>query len=127
MGIEAKIINKLDKDNVCVEIKSEKYSKPKYYKVSEKNADSFINEYKKNDKKTSIIANTTFVSSVFAGVIIAGLATKNLKNKLLKWIIGSAGGVIGATLSIIGTGNYIESSKDKLLKEQKVKELNYNA
>ncbi len=127
MSVDVKILNKLDNNSVQVEINSEKNSKPKYYKVPEKNVDSFISEYKKNDKKTSIIANTAFVSSVFAGVILASLATKKLKNSVLKWIIGTAGGIAGAVLSILGTSNYIDKSKNKLLKTQNVQEINYHA
>ena len=127
MSVDVKILNKLDNNSVQVEINSEKNSKPKYYKVPEKNVDSFISEYKKNDKKTSIIANTAFVSSVFAGVILASLATKKLKNSVLKWIIGTAGGIAGAVLSILGTSNYIDKSKNNLLKTQNVQEINYHA
>ena len=127
MAIEVKVLNKLDNRNVLIEINSDKNSKPKYYKVPENNTDTFINEYKRNDKKTSIVANIAFVTSVFAGVIAASLATKKLKSTLFKWLIGTAGGVAGATLSIIGTSEYIEKSKNKLLKEQNAKEINYNA
>ena len=127
MGIDVKVLNKLDKNNVVIEVDSDKNRKPKFYKVPENNADTFVNEYKKNDKKTSIVANTAFVSAVFAGVMLASLATKKLKNTVLKWIIGTAGGIAGAILSIFGTSEYIDKSKNKLLKEQNAQEINYNA
>lgn len=127
MSVEIKVLNKLDNQNVQVEIKSEKSDKRLYYKVPQKNLDTFINEYKKNDKKTSIIANTAFVSSIFASVIIASLATKKLASNVLKWIIGSAAGIAGATLSILGTSNYIDSNNKKLLQKHNALELNYKA
>lgn len=127
MSVDIKILNKLDNKNVCVEVSSEKNNRAKYYKVPERNTDLFINEYKKNDKKTSIIANTAFVSSVFAGVILASLATKKLKNNIAKWLIGTAGGIAGATLSIIGMSEYIDKSKNKLLKAHNAQEINYTA
>lgn len=127
MSVDVKILNKLDNKSVCVEVNSEKNNKTKYYRVPEKNTNSFINEYKKNDKKTSIIANTAFVSSVFAGVILASLATKKLKNNIVKWLIGTAGGIAGATLSIIGMSEYIDKSKNKLLKAHNAQEINYTA
>ena len=126
MSIDVNVLNKFD-NNVLVEINSEKNSKPKFYKVPEQNLDNFINGYKKNDKKTSIVANTAFVTSVFAGVIAASLATKKLKSKVAKWLIGSAGGVAGAVLSILGTSEYIDKSKNKLLKAHNVQEINYHA
>ncbi len=124
MSIDVKVLNKPDNNHVILEINSEKNSKPKYYKVPANSADNFINEYKKNDKKTSIIANTAFVSAVFAGVMLASLATKKLTGTVMKWLIGTAGGIAGAVLSILGTSKYIEKSKNKLLKEQNVQEIN---
>ena len=127
MSVDVKILNKLDNKSVCIEVNSEKNNKTKYYRVPEKNTNSFINEYKKNDKKTSIIANTAFVSSVFAGVILANLATKKLKNNIVKWLIGTAGGIVGATLSIIGMSEYIDKSKNRILKAHNAQEINYTA
>ncbi len=127
MSLDIKVINRLDDKNVQVEVSSDKNHNTKYYKVPEQNVDSFVNEYKKNDKKNSIIANTAFVSSVFAGVILASLATKKLKNTVLKWIIGTAGGIAGAVLSVFGTSEYIDKSKNKMLKAQNAQEINYQA
>lgn len=127
MGVDIKILNKLDKNNVCIEVNSEKNNKTKYYRVPQKNVNIFIDEYKKNDKKTSIIANTAFVSSVFAGVILTSLATKKLKNNIVKWLIGTAGGIVGATLSIIGMSEYIDKNKNKLLEAYDAQEINYTA
>ncbi len=127
MSVDAKILNKIDSNNVQIEIKTGKNANSKYYKVPNQNIDSFINAYKKNDKRTSIIANTAFVSSVFAGVILVSLATKKIKNKILRGILGTIGGVAGAALSVIGTSKYLESSNKKMLKSQNAQEINYHA
>ena len=76
MGIDIKITNKLDNNCVQVEVNSNKGGQSKYFKVPVDKADSFITNYKKNDKNTSFITNTAFVSSIFGGVLLSSLATK---------------------------------------------------
>ena len=76
MGIDIKITNKLDNNCVQVEVNSNKGGQSKYFKVPVDKADSFIANYKKNDKNTSFITNTAFVSSIFGGVLLSSLATK---------------------------------------------------
>lgn len=127
MSVEIKVVNKLDNQNVQVAVNSTKSNKRLYYKVPQKNLDTFVDEYKNNDKKSSLIANTAFVSSIFGAVILASLATKKLKSNVLKWIIGSSAGIAGATLSIIGTSNYIDNKNKKLLQKYNAQEINYNA
>lgn len=118
---------KLEQQNVQVQIRSGNNSKPKYFNVPKNQADAFTTEYKKNTKKNSIIVNTTFVSSIFGAVIIANRATKKLSNSVLKWIIGCAAGIAGATISIIGTSNYIDNKNNKILQKYNAQEINYNA
>lgn len=50
MGIDIKITNKLDNNCVQVEVNSNKGGQSKYFKVPVDKADSFIANYKKNDK-----------------------------------------------------------------------------
>ena len=56
MAIDAKITNRLNNNNVQVEISS-KDSQKRFFAVPENKADSFIKNYTKLDKKHSIIAN----------------------------------------------------------------------
>lgn len=81
MGIDIKITNKLDNNCVQVEVNSNKGGQSKYFKVPVDKADSFIANYKKNDKNTSFITNTAFVSSIFGGVLLSSLATKKVYKK----------------------------------------------
>ena len=59
MGIDIKITNKLDNNCVQVEVNSNKGGQSKYFKVPVDKADSFIANYKKNDKNLYIIIYTS--------------------------------------------------------------------
>ena len=122
MGIDIKITNKLDNNCVQVEVNSNKGGQSKYFKVPVDKADSFITNYKKNDKNTSFITNTAFVSS------ISSLATKKfIKSGTLRWIINTLAGIAGATGSVVASSNYIESRNNKLLKQHNAQQIYYQA
>ena len=128
MGIDIKITNKLDNNCVQVEVNSNKGGQSKYFKVPVDKADSFIANYKKNDKNTSFITNTAFVSSIFGGVLLSSLATKKfIKSGFLRWIINTLAGIAGATSSVVASSNYIESRNNKLLKQHNAQQIYYQA
>lgn len=128
MGIDIKITNKLDNNCVQVEVNSNKGGQSKYFKVPVDKADSFIANYKKNDKNTSFITNTAFVSSIFGGVLLSSLATKKfIKSGTLRWIINTLAGIASATGSVVASSNYIESRNNKLLKQHNAQQIYYQA
>ena len=121
MGIDIKITNKLDNNCVQVEVNSNKGGQSKYFKVP-------VDNYKKNDKNTSFITNTAFVSSIFGGVLLSSLATKKfIKSGTLRWIINTLAGIAGATGSVVASSNYIESRNNKLLKQHNAQQIYYQA
>ena len=128
MSIEARILGKLDATNVQIEINSSKgSSKPNYYNVPENKAEAFIADYEKAVKRNTVISNVGFVSSVLGGVILASVATRNLKNTALKWIINSAAGIAGAAASIVGCSSYLTKSHEACLKKHNAEQIFYDA
>lgn len=124
MGVNTEITRQLDKNYVQVDVSSKK-SPTRYFKVPAQNADKFASQYKKQDKKISIFTNTLFGGSLIAGVIIAYKLTEKIKNGALRFAIGTAGGIAGATASLFASTKYIESRQDKLLKNFGAKEIFY--
>lgn len=128
MSIEANIIGKIDSNNVQVAINSSKNSaKPNYYKVSEREADAFIADYDKTVKRNTILSNVCFGSSIFAGILLAGQLTKNIKNSALKWGINVASGIACAIGSVAGCGAYFSKSHEACLKRHNAEQLHYDA
>lgn len=125
MGIEAKITSRLDYNNVQIEISSRKGENKRFFAVPENKADSFIKNYKKLDKKNSLVANSAFMGGIFAGILAASTATRKIKHTALRWGLNLAGGIIGAGASIVGTSKYMLNQQDKLLAANQAKELIY--
>lgn len=123
MGLETKITNRLNNNNVQVEISNPKTETKKYFSVPENKADEFITSYKKNNKNVSVFTNTIFVSSILAGVLLVSACTRNIKSKALKWILNTTGGIVGAVCSFSGSDKYIQKKQDKLLKEYQAQEI----
>ena len=124
MAIDAKITNRLNNNNVQVEISS-KDSQKRFFAVPENKADSFIKNYTKLDKKHSIIANGAFMGGIFAGILAAGIATRKIKSTAIRWGLNLTAGMIGAGASIYGTSAYMVKEQDKLFNTHQAKELSY--
>ncbi len=123
MGLDAKITNRLDNNNVQVEISNKKNEFKKSFSVPENKADSFIASYKKNNRNVSIISNTAFVASILGGVLLISACTHKLKSTALKWILNTCGGIAGSICAFIGTDKYIESKEKQLLNNHQAKEI----
>ena len=126
MSVDAKITRAIDNNTVQVDISS-KNSRTRYYQVPKNNADNFIKSYTKNEKKMSWITNTAFGASIIVGVFGANALTKKMNNKLLKFVLNTASGVGCAIASMYGSGKYIESEKNKILEQNRAKELFFEA
>lgn len=87
---------------------------PRYYKVHPDKADSFQNEYIKNQKKSSWITNGLMLAGIIKLIIPTYLLTKKIQNNTLKTLIGIGAGLVGG---FIGTkvGNKIEAKKHSAL------------
>ncbi len=126
MSVDAKISRVIDNNNVQVDISS-KNARTRYYQVPKNNADNFIKQYKKQDKKASWITNTAFGASILVGVFGANALTKKMNNKLLKFVLNTAAGVGCAIAAMFGSGKYIESEKNKILEQNRAKEIFFEA
>lgn len=123
MGLDARITNRLDNNNVQIEISNKKNEFKKSFSVPENKADSFIASYKKNNRNVSIISNIAFVASILGGVLLASACTHKLESKALKWILNTCGGIVGSIGAFVGTDKYIESKEKQLLNGHQAKEI----
>jgi len=125
MSIDAKITGKIDNNNVQVQISTARAENKRFYAVPENKADTFIKNYKKVDKRNSIVANGGLFAGIFAGILAANAVTRTLKSTALKWILNMTAGIIGAGLSIVGSSKYMSNQYNKLLQAHNAKEITY--
>lgn len=123
MGLEANVINRLDNNNVLVEISNTKTDFKKHFSVPEDKADTFVASYKKDNRNVSIISNTLFAASCVAGVMLTNVFTRKLDSKPLRWFLALAGGAAASVGSFIGTDKYIEAKQKKLLNNFQAQEI----
>lgn len=124
MSLDAKITKQLDSNYVQVDITSKK--EPfKYYKVPKQNADSFVKNYKQQNKQNTYILNGGFALSIFGGVLLAGMLCKNIKNKMTKYLMQTLGGVAASTAVLYGSQDYIDKKEQKLIQKFKAQEIYY--
>lgn len=124
MSLDAKITTQLDSNFVQVDITSKK-EPLKYYKVPKQNADSFVNNYKKQNKQNTYILNGGFVLSIFGGVLLAGMLCKNVKSKIAQYLIKTVGGVTASTSVLFASQNYIDKKEQKLVQKFNAQEIYY--
>ena len=96
---------------------------PRCYKVPQDKTDSFQQEYKKNQKKSSWITNGLMLFGIIKLIIPVYFLTRKLQNNTLKTIIGVSAGLVGG---FIGTkiGNKIEAKNHtSLLKKYRATEI----
>lgn len=126
MSVDAKISRAIDNNSVQVDISS-KNSRTRFYQVPKNNADNFIKQYKKQDKKASLITNTAFGAAILVGVFGANALTKKMNNKLLKFVLNTAAGVGCAIAAIFGSGKYIQNQQNKIIEQNRAKEIFFEA
>ena len=124
MALTAAVTRKLDNNFVQVEIKNNN-EKPRYYKVPEEKADSFSKEYVANSKKMYTLSSILSFTSVLGGVALALLITKNMANKLFRYVIS---GVTGAIAGLASTASGLKTSiknHTEFLKNYNAEEIHY--
>ncbi len=126
MSVDAKISRAIDNNSVQIDISS-KNSRTRFYQVPKNNADNFIKQYKKQDKKASLITNTAFGAAILVGVFGANALTKKMNNKLLKFVLNTAAGVGCAIAAIFGSGKYIQNQQNKIIEQNRAKEIFFEA
>ena len=125
MSVNTSVTRQFDNGTVQVDVTS-KNMRPRYFQVPKQNAAAFCDNFKKQDKRNSIITNTAFALSTLGGVIITSLFTKNIKKTVLKYIINTLGGIAGASASVYFGADYISNKQTELLKKYQAKEIHYD-
>ena len=93
----------------------------KYYRLPTQNADSFAIQYKKQDKNNSTISNVAFFTSIFAGVMLSKLFTKD-QGKISQFLGGTIGGILSAMAANFGCEKYFEAKQNEMIKKYGAKE-----
>lgn len=93
----------------------------KYYRLPTQNADSFAIQYKKQDKNNSTISNVAFFTSIFAGVMLSKLLTKD-QGKISQFLGGTIGGILSAMAANFGCEKYFETKQNEMIKKYGAKE-----
>lgn len=124
MALDAKITKQLDPNYVQVDItnKNEPY---RYFKVPRQNADSFIKKFKKENKNNRYITNIGFAASIFGGLFITSLATKNINKPTTKHILNVLGSIATALATMFASEKYIEKKDSEYIKKYHAEEIFY--
>lgn len=93
----------------------------KYYRLPTQNADSFAIQYKKQDKNNSTISNVAFFTSIFAGVMLSKLLTKD-QGKISQFLGGTIGGILSAMAANFGCEKCFETKQNEMIKKYGAKE-----
>ena len=126
MSITTAITKPLEPGYVQVDAK-DKNGYTQYFKVPQKNARIFADEWKSKDKELSWCSNIAFFTSIFAGVLGAAYFTKNIDSRLKQFLIQTASAITLASLTSLGVSKYAESEQKDLLNQYKAKQIFYRA
>lgn len=126
MSITTEVIKQPNVSTAEVNIRASG-GKTRYFKLPAQNADSFAIEYKKQDKKNSIVSNIVFGFSIFAGVMLAKVFTKNITDKMMQFLIGAVGGIVGASVLSMLCDKFLESQQNSMIKKYGAKETYFEA
>ena len=121
MAVTTSIVGKIDNNYVKVNVQESKVPQ-RNFKVPQKNANLFCQDYKDNYKKNQWTTYGILAGIVLSACGITSLFTKNL-SKMKKMLIGTIAGVIAATGAIYTSSNIILKREDALLKKHKAEEI----
>ena len=124
MAITTAITKPLEKGYVQVDAKH-KNGYTRYFKVPQKNAKRFANEFKQQDKDFNLYSNIIFFSSIFAGVIGASLFTKKLESRITQFLVQTLAAIGFSGITSFGFNKYALSEEEKLINSHKAKEIFY--
>lgn len=123
MAISAEIKQKIDNNCVRVEVSGKKVP-TRYFRVPEDKADTFCEQYKKNDTRTGYLTG-----AITVGAVLAVCATINaLMQKaapVVKRSIGIGAGIITAIGSLWATAPLVVKREDKLLNQFGANEISF--
>ena len=123
MAITTSINNNLGNGYVQMDISS-KTMPVRHFILPEQNVDTFTKEYEKINKNIKISTYAAFFTGLVAGVFGAAYMMQNLvKNQFLRFIIGSASGVICSTIGIKCVGEHFNGKMSKIMKNNNAKEV----
>ncbi len=126
MSVSTIISGPVDKNHVKVDVKYTKNSTPRSFKVPNKNAKAFCEEYKKKEKNFSIMNNMALIGSIIGGVLLSNFLLKNA-NQVLRYIVGTLSGIGAAAAALIGCSKYADKVNGEFLNKYKSTEIYYDA
>ena len=88
-----------------------------YYYVPQEKSNEFKAAFNKHTKKTSIVTNTAFIASVFAGTTASLFFTRKIKSSFLRYALNCLGGIASGMCAYQICGKLAESKQDKLVKK----------
>lgn len=125
MAITTSVTRKFDNNFVQVEVNSTN-SNPRYYKVPAEKADSFQAEYIKSSKKMYNWSTILTICSVIGGTGLAIACTQRLSNKLAKFAISAATGILAGVISTYEANKSSVKSHKNMLEEYNAQEIDYS-
>ncbi len=99
----------------------------RYYKVPQKNAKKFANEFSAKDKNLNLYSNIVFWGSILVGVAASAFFTKNMESRMKQFLIQttSAIGFTGLTSYVMSL--YSRNEQENLVNKYQAKEIFYRA
>lgn len=94
-------------------------ARPLNYAVPEDKKDEFKNAFAKHTKKTSIITNTAFIGSIFAGTTAMLFLTRKIKSSFARYALNCLGGIGAGMGTYTICGNIAKNKQEKLVKKFK--------
>ena len=126
MSVDTRIAKPLE--NGYVQVNAEyKGGYKRYFKLPERGAKVFADEFAKQDKRMVTYGNIAYFSSIFTGVLGMAFFAKNVKSGINKFLLECCGALGLAVLSTIVINDYTKSEEENLLKQFKAKEIYYRA
>ncbi len=123
MAVTAQVTQKLDNNNVRVEVSGKKIP-TRYFKVPENKADSFCRNFEKNDRNTGYITGGIIIGAVL-GVCTAANILLQKTTPIVRRSVGLAAGVATTIGAMYATAPLTVKREDNLLKEFNASEMNF--
>ena len=126
MAITTTITKPLEAGYVQVD-SAEKNGYKRFFKVPQKNAKSFAEDLKQQNKNSNLYSNIVFFTAILAGVFGASAFTKKIESRLKQFLIQTASAVTVGSLASFFYSKYAQNKEQELLHQYKAKEIFYRA
>ena len=94
-------------------------AKPLNYAVPAERKDEFKSAFAKQSKRTSIITNSAFIASIFAGTTAMLFVTRKIKSSFARYALNCLGGIGAGMGAYTICGSVAKNKQEKLVKKFK--------